>query len=169
MGTSLEFRAAQSEDADHLTGLWVEFGSYYEAIDPIEFQTPAGDDLVDWIKADIQRERSDDELWVVAEIDGRVVGYVRAQILRPEEGSQRHVLRTVGVTTMKVDGLMVTESERRTGVGSELMRLAEEWGAARGATESYVISYARSPTAVPFYEHRMQYKPQTTGYWKSLG
>jgi GNAT superfamily N-acetyltransferase len=162
-------RNARPEDAPALTDLWVEFGAYYEAIDPQEFQTPTGDDLVDWMKSDITQDRSGgDELYGVAERDGAVVGYIRAQIFRPQEDAERHVLRTVGVTTVKIDALMVTETARRAGVATELVRHAEAWGASRGATESFVISYAHSVTAVPFYEERMGYTAKTTGYWKPL-
>jgi hypothetical protein len=65
--------------------------------------------------------------------------------------------------------LIVTEDGRRGGAGTELMRAVEAWGIERGAAEAFVISYAHSPTSVPFYEQRMGYERQTTGYWKPLG
>lgn len=169
MRGSLAIRNARPEDAARLTDLWIEFGEHYAAIDPEEFQTPTGDDLVDWTRSDISTERSDDELYAVAERDGTLVCYVRAQVVRPQDHAERHVLRTVGVTTLKIDGLMVTSKARRGGVATELVRYAEAWGANRGATESFVISYAHSSSAVPFYEKRMGYAAKTIGYWKRLG
>src|SRR3954451_22314013 len=161
-------RDVRPEEAARLAELWIEFGAYYEAIDPDEFQTPRGADLIEWMEDDISGDRSDDELWVVADRDGSPVGYIRAQLLRPQDHAERHVLRTVGVATLKVDGLMVTETGRRDGIATALMRHAEAWAAGRGATEASVISYAESPTATPFYERRMGYVAKTTGYWKSL-
>jgi len=161
-------RDARRDDAPRLTELWIEFGAYYEAIDPFEFQTPSRDGLVDWMADEISSERSDDELYVVAEMDGAVVGYVRAQVSRPQDQPERHVLRTMGVATLKVDALMVRHDARRKGIATELMAHVESWGASRGATEAFVISYATSPTSVPFYEARMGYAPKTTGYWKLL-
>ena len=166
---ALVIRDVGIKDTSSVTDLWVEFGAYYEAIDPVEFQTPRGHDLVQWIADGISKERSDDELYVVADLDGEVVGYLRAQIFRPEDGAERHVLRTAGETTLKIDGLMVGESARRVGVATGLVNHAEAWGRARGATEAFVISYGTSPTSVPFYERRMGYVPKTTGYWKGLG
>jgi GNAT superfamily N-acetyltransferase len=168
MAGSLDLRPAKRSDAAELAELWREFGEYYEDIDPRQFQTPAEDGLLAWITADLDRDRSLDELWLVAERNGTVVGYVRAQILRPDHDAPFHILRTVGTTTVKTDSSMVTDDERRSGVASELMAAVEEWGRERGATEAFVISYARSPTSVPFYEQRMGYRVQTTGYWKPL-
>jgi GNAT superfamily N-acetyltransferase len=162
-------RPAGREDAAQLADLWIEFGMYYEAIDPIQFQIPSSDGLVGWTEEMIARERTDDETWLVAEQDDRVIGYVQAQVLRPEEGAARHILRTTRVATVKIDSLIVTDDARRVGVGTELMRAVEAWGLERGATEAFVISYAHSPTSVPFYEQRMGYKQQTTGYWRPLG
>jgi GNAT superfamily N-acetyltransferase len=164
----LVIRDVRTEDAPRLAELWIEFGAYYEEMDPVEFRTPRGDDLVDWMAHDISKGRSDDELYTVVERDGVVVGYLRAQISRPTDNAERHVLRTMGVTTLKIDGLMVTDSARRGGVATELMNHPEAWGEERGATEAFVISYGSSPTSVPFYETRMGYVPKTIGYWKPL-
>jgi len=170
MAATLTIRPAKLADAAQLVELWVEFGTYYEAIDPVQFQVPQREGLLEWMEHDMERERSPDELWLVADRGGDLVGYARAQILRPnDEDASRHILRTVGVTTVKTDSLMVTNSERRLGVGTALMERVEIWGRERGATEAFVISYAKSPTSVPFYEAKMGYQAQTTGYWKALG
>lgn len=162
-------RAARPEDARGLARLWAEFGAYYERLDPVQFQTPSPDGLVEWFEDDLTRERSPDELWLIAARGSDLVGYARAQILRPSEDAGRHILKTVGVTTVKTDSLMVTDAERRQGTATALMQRVERWGIERGATEAFVISHAHSPTSVPFYEERMGYRPQTTGYWKPLG
>jgi hypothetical protein len=48
------------------------------------------------------------------------------------------------------------------------MRAAESWAKERGATRSFLNTYAHSPSAVPFYEQAMGYAPNITGYWKQL-
>jgi hypothetical protein len=45
---------------------------------------------------------------------------------------------------------------------------AERWGRDRGATRAIVISYANSPSSVPFYEDRMGYERHTIGFLKPL-
>jgi hypothetical protein len=34
---------------------------------------------------------------------------------------------------------------------------------------AFVVSYAHSPTSVPFYEDGMGYARKTIGFWKRLG
>ena len=77
-------------------------------------------------------------------------------------------MREVAETVLKVDALMVIEDERRTGVGTALMEAMEAWAKERGASQVVVISYAHSPTSVPFYEEGMRYARKTIGFWKQL-
>jgi len=49
-----------------------------------------------------------------------------------------------------------------------LMSAAERWGRDRGATHALVISYANSPSSVPFYEDRIGYERHTIGFLKPL-
>ncbi len=67
MSTSVVVRPARPGDAEQLADMWIEFGRYYEAIDPIEFQIPSIDGLLEWTEQELERERSDDETWLVAE------------------------------------------------------------------------------------------------------
>jgi GNAT superfamily N-acetyltransferase len=48
------------------------------------------------------------------------------------------------------------------------MRTAESWAKERGATRAFLNTYARSPSAVPFYERAMGYSSDIVGYWKQL-
>ena len=113
-------------------------------------------------------ERSDDEVWVVAERDERFVGYVQAKIDRPAEDACRQILRDLGEPVLKVTALLVVEDQRRMGVGSALMRAVEVWAKSRGAARAFLNTYPGSPTAVPFYEKRMGYRPRSLGFWKQL-
>jgi hypothetical protein len=49
------------------------------------------------------------------------------------------------------------------------MEAVETWGRYRGASQAVVISYAESPTSVPFYENGLGYGRKTIGFWKALG
>jgi hypothetical protein len=40
-------RPARSEDAADLAELWIEFGRYYAALDPVQYREPKQDGLVD--------------------------------------------------------------------------------------------------------------------------
>ena len=89
-------------------------------------------------------ERSDDEVWVVAERDERFVGYVQAKIDRPAEDACRQILRDLGEPVLKVTALLVVEDQRRMGVGTALMRAVEVWAKSRGATRAFLNTYQGS-------------------------
>ena len=165
---AVAIRAARPEDAEGLAEAWREFGRYYADIDPNEFRVPNEEGLADWFKSGLTEERPDDSLWLVAERDNRVIGFVRAQIWSPAEDAGRQILRETGEPVLKVDSISVRETDRLQGVGSALMSAAENWGRQRGATRAVVISYANSPSSVPFYEDRMGYTRHTIGFLKSL-
>lgn len=65
-----------------------------------------------------------DRVTLVAERQGAVVGYVGMWIGQGYETDAPHA---------RVMALAVAESERRRGIGSALMRVAEDWSRARGA------------------------------------
>jgi hypothetical protein len=47
---------------------------YYAALDPERFQVPDDDGLVAWFEELLARPASNDKVWLVAEVDGVVVG-----------------------------------------------------------------------------------------------
>lgn len=166
---SISVRPVRQQDAASLTELWIEFGRYYAELDPIQFQVPADDCLADWFRRRLSDPGGADALWLIAERGQRVVGAIQAQIWRPSEDAEHQIVREVGHVVLKIDSIVVTGSERRGGIGRALMDAAEDWGRERGASEAVVISYAFSPTSVPFYEEGVGYDRKTIGFWKSLG
>ena len=164
----LEIRAARVDDADGLADAWRAFGRYYADIDPQLFRVPEAEGLPAWFDSRLREDRGDDTLWLVAERDGRVVGFVQAQIWPPAEDADRHLMREVSEPILKVDSIMVMADERGAGIGTALMSAAETWGRERGATRAVVISYANSPSSIPFYEERMGYERHTVGFLKPL-
>jgi GNAT superfamily N-acetyltransferase len=165
-GTS-GIRPARLDDARGLADAWVEFGREYAAIDSDRFRVPDRRGLVEWFESNLERERSD-ELSLIAERGGRIVGFLDAQIWHPADDADLQIMREPGETVLKIDALMVKANDRRAGLATKLMKAAEAWGRERGATRSVVISYAHSPTSVPFYEKGMGYARTTIGYGKQL-
>jgi GNAT superfamily N-acetyltransferase len=164
----LSIRDATPEDAASLATAWREFAEYYVDIDPAQFQIPKEAGVAAWIRARIEREQGGNAIWLIAERNGRMVGYVQAQVSQPSDDADRQIMREVTEIVLKVDSLFVTAGERRLGVGAALMDAAEEWGRSKGASQAVVISYAYSPSSVPFYEERMRYQRKTIGFWKPL-
>jgi GNAT superfamily N-acetyltransferase len=168
MAGEIGIRAARVDDADGLADAWREFGRYYADIDPERFRVPDEDGLPEWFASKLNDDRGDDTLWLVAERGEQIVGFVQAQVWPPAEDADRHLMRDVSEPILKVDSIMVVEGEREAGVGTQLMSAAERWGKDRGATRAVVISYAHSPSSVPFYEVRMGYERNTIGFFKPL-
>ena len=164
---SLVVRPAQAGDAADLARSWLDAARHYAELDADAFQVPAADGLVAWFQELLGRPRSDDAVWLVAEVDGRVVGDVVARLEPPVEDAPR-LLRDLGRVRLRVDALGVAEAYRRRGVGAHLMRAVEEWGRARGAVRSVLTAYGASPLSVPFYEQGMGYRRRSIVFEKRL-
>ena len=121
-----------------------------------------------WFEELLQRPPSEDAVWLVAEVDGRVVGDVAARLERPVEDAARQLLRDLGRVRLYVDALGVEEAHRRRGVGARLMHAVEDWGRGKGAVRSLLTTYHASPLSVPFYEQGMGYKRRSIVFEKRL-
>jgi GNAT superfamily N-acetyltransferase len=165
--TKLIVRDAAREDAQALAEALLEWGRQYTELDPSAFRVPEAEGLAAMFEEQLIAEPDDDALWLVAVRADRLVGYIQAQLWPPSEAEQQ-IMRDASDTILKIDALFVTDRERRAGVGAALMEAAESWGSERGATRAVVISYAHSPTAVPFYEGKMRYERTTIGFSKPL-
>jgi GNAT superfamily N-acetyltransferase len=141
---------------------------HYAELDADAFQVPPADGLVAWFEELVQRPPSEDTVWLVAEVDGRVVGDVSARLERPTEDAARQLLRDLGRVLLYVDALGVEEAYRRRGVGARLMQAVEEWGRDKGAVRSVLTTYHASPLSVPFYEQRMGYDRRSIVFEKRL-
>jgi GNAT superfamily N-acetyltransferase len=161
-------RPAQPGDGRDLAHGYLQSCRYYAQLDPEAFQIPTTDGLTEWMEASLQRSRSQDILWLVAELDGRVVGNVEARLERPVADAARQMLRELGQTRVWVNLLDVDESCRRRGVATRLMHEVEQWAHANGATLVALDTYIGSPLSVPFYEKRMGYRRQAVIFCKAL-
>ena len=161
-------RSPISADAPRLAEAWTAFGRYYAALDPTLFQVPDEDGLEGWIRTALEGPPDEDREWLVADLDGAVQGYVQAEIARPGPDARWELLADLSQPVLRVLALFVFEGDRREGIATELMRTIEVWAKERGATRAFLNTYARSPSAVPFYEQGMGYLPNITGYWKQL-
>ena len=165
---SLVVRPARPGDAADLARNWIDGARHYAGLDADAFQVPGADGLVVWFEELLQRPPSEDAVWLVAEVDGRVVGDVAARLERPVEDAARQLLRDLGRVRLYVDALGVEEAHRRRGVGARLMHAVEDWGRGKGAVRSLLTTYHASPLSVPFYEQGMGYKRRSIVFEKRL-
>ena len=87
-------------------------------------------------------ERPDDHAALVAEEDGRAIGWVHVAIYTSLESGR---VATIG-------GLIVGEGHRSGGIGAELLTAAEEWARENGAAKMTVRSRVTRERAHRFYE-----------------
>jgi len=87
-------------------------------------------------------ERPDDHAALVAEEDGRAIGWVHVAIYTSLESGR---VATIG-------GLIVGEGHRSTGIGAELLTAAEAWARDNGASRMVVRSRVTRERAHRFYE-----------------
>jgi GNAT superfamily N-acetyltransferase len=168
LGMEVTVRAARPGDGADLARGWLDGSRYYTVLDPERFQVPESDGLTEWFEELLARPRSEDELWLVAEVDGGVVGTVNAVLQRPIDTAARQVLRSLGTTRLLVEALAVEADYQRKGIATRLMEAAEQWGRERGARLASLDTWTGSPISVPFYERRMGYERVSIVFEKRL-
>ncbi len=166
MRSPVRIRAARADDAPVLAAAWEEFGRYYAEIDPARFTVPSPEGLTDWVASCLD-EAGEDEAWLLAEDDEDFLGYVKASIRRPNANAGRAVMRDATRIMLTIDALIVREPVRRRGIGTALLRAAESWGRANGASALFLSTSADSSSALLFYE-AVGYERVSIGFSTSL-
>ena len=162
-------RPARAGDAHELARNWIDTARHLVELDPNAFKVPSTDGLVEFVEELLERPRSDDSVWLVAEADGRVIRDVSAHLERPDEAAAYQVVGYLDNVRVHVDALGVAEAYRRRGVGTGLMRAVEQWARDRGAVYALLDTYATSPLSVPFYERGLGYRRRSIVFEKRLG
>ena len=142
-------RPARARDAADLARNWIEAAQHYVELDPEAFGVPSTDGLVEFFEESLKRPRSEDSVWLVAEVNGQVVGDVSAHLERPAEDAERQVLRYLGEVRVHVDALGVAQAHRRQGAGTRLMQAIERWARERGAVCAMLDTIARARYRCP--------------------
>jgi GNAT superfamily N-acetyltransferase len=160
-------RHAQLGDGDAITHAWLSAGQYYAGIDPGRFQVPQTEGGAHFWDDHI-RQCPANSLCLVADMDGRVIGFLTARLILPEPDAAAQFTRDQGRTRLAVDALVVMKENWRHGAGAALLEAAESWGRAKGAEIVTLDTYAHSPVSIPFYEQRMGYQRRGIVFDKPL-
>jgi GNAT superfamily N-acetyltransferase len=161
-------RDAGPGDGEALSRLWVGDALYYVELFPEDFRVPNLEGLAEDLEKALARERDPSRLWLVAELDGEVVGQLGAHVEPPMDNADRQMLPYLGRTRLFIDSLGTAKTHWRRGVGAALVEAAEEWGRDKGATVAILDTYIHSPVSVPFWQERMHYSPRAIIFQKSL-
>ena len=164
---TVTIRAARPGDGDAIARVWLSAAAYYADLDPAHFQLPSGMALAGVFDNAIT-DGGADAMQLVAELDGRVVGWLSARVAQPDENAAVELAREHGWTRLLVEVLIVDGGQWRQGTGTALLEQAESWGRGKGATVARLGTYAHSPVAVPFYEEHMGYTRRAIIFQKEL-
>ena len=149
----VEIRRPLPGDGLGLAEVWLDMARYHAEFDPLFFRVPGRDGLADALET-WATGVGDEALVLIAERDGRVVGFVGAAVARPDADAATQLVRELTQVRLVVHALGVLRSDWRRGIGSRLLAAAEDWGRAKGATVALLDTYVGSPVSVPFYLHR---------------
>ena len=164
---TVSVRAARPGDGDAIARVWLSTAAYYAGLDPAHFQVPSDKGLAGRFDNAIT-DRGAGVLQLVAELDGRVVGWLSARVEHPDENAAVELAREHGWTRLMVEVLIVDGGQWRQGIGTVLLDRAESWGRGKGARIVRLGTYARSPVAVPFYEEHTGYSRRAIIFQKEL-
>lgn len=164
---SVTVRPARPGDGAAIAEVWLSAAAYYADLDPANFQVPRAVGLADGWEEQLGQDNGN-RLRLVAQADGRVIGWLAARIEPPEENAAVQLTREHNWTRLAVDALVVGRGHWRHGAGTRLLEAAEAWGADRGALVARLDTYAYSPVSVPFYEDRMGYQRRSIVFQKRL-
>jgi GNAT superfamily N-acetyltransferase len=160
-------RIARPGDGAGIARVWLDSSAYYAELDPGHFKVPDAHGLAEL--TDGQLGVSDDRaLSLVAEVDGRLVGWLSARLEFPDHNADRQFVREHDWTRLLVDALIVEREQWRRGIGTMLLEAAESWGRAHGARVVRLDTYAQGPVSVPFYEQHMGYQRRSIVFQKQL-
>lgn len=147
--------------------MWLGAACYYADLDPTHFQVPSAEGLTGLFKTAIGRGGGE-ALQLVAELEGRIVGWLKARVQRPDRDAGVELAREHGWTRLLVEVLIVDGGQWRRGAGTALLQRAEAWGRGKGAEVVRLGTYAHSPVAVGFYEQHMGYTRRAVIFQKQL-
>lgn len=145
----MSIRAATAADIPELRDLYAEFHEFHVRALPGDLRSPGAgevdpDEFERKVRAILD---SEDALMLVAEIDGRVVGFAEAYMREVSGNPYRH-----DVKYAYLQSLGVTAALRRQGLGGELMGAVAEWARSQGASELRTEAWEFTDGPLAFYE-----------------
>lgn len=150
-------RSAVANDAEGIARVFMESAAHHARLDPERYAVPAVQSIAARYRTGTQHgaDVSTDDLTLVAEVEGQIVGFVDARLDRSPDPMHRDVLYC------HVEEIAVSLQRRGRGIGERLLRAAEDWGRHNGAAFAYLEYHAANVRAGEFYQRRMGYRVAT--------
>lgn len=146
-------RPARPEDADGLAQAARDLGRQYGELEPHRFQVPEQSAQLEWFGEVLAEPLPDDEVWLVAELNGQAVGDAQAQLLEPATTAAIQPGLDTGRRRAYLGYLAVQAEHRGKGIGGVLLRAVADWARDNGAELLLTDTNLRSNVgAIEFYE-----------------
>jgi len=158
-------RSVERQDAAAIAEVWLDAARHHEAEDD-RFRAPDRNVLIKWRADFITAERGGDELLLVVEDDGRVIGELIADVQRPSRFPQ-YFTHDIQEVALRIRELTVLEADRHRGGGAALMRAAEDSGRRRGATRVWMTIDVRNERSSPLCQ-TFHLEGDPVDFWQQL-
>lgn len=163
----IRLRRVRDDDADDLAEAWRDQAAVYAELDPDSFVVPEADDIGAWLVEQLVSQADPDHrLVLVADVDGRALGFIIAAVIAPHPAADHQSQRDLAAPGVQIEALAVRRDHWRSGVGSRLVRAAEDWAANRGAATISAQVFVRGPAAQ--FLDACGYTPRATIYGKRV-
>ncbi len=145
-------RRARNDELDKVVGFNAQlFKEDAGQRDPLVNQNWPQDEGKEYF---LKRIEDDERICLVAEMDGKLVGYLAGSIKGTE--TWRPVKRT------ELENMFVMPEFRSKGVGRELVNKFKEWSKEKGVERVLVVAYASNERAIEFYK-KSGFVPDSVG------
>ena len=136
MAGAVLIRPPRPGDGPGLAETQLEAAAHLADLDPSLFRPVPAEGRAERLERTAVLKPAPDTLWQVAEVDGRIVGYVSAVLQRPTDADRRASVRYVGQLRVWISALLVQQAFARRGIATRLMAAAEDWAARRAPSWS---------------------------------
>ena len=164
----ITIRAAVPDDGPALLRIHADVARYYQERASDYFEPPAPEGLAGELAAQAAQPGESRARHLVAEAQGAVVGALVARLVAPDEQRDRETEADSAQLRLRIEYLATAAAYRRRGIGTRLVKAAEEWGRTSGATVAATTAFQGSPLSVPFWEDRMGYEELSINLRKRL-
>lgn len=146
-------RQAVAEDADGITGTFLESAEHHASLDSELYFVPAVETIVAHYRGGPKHPAEDlaESITLVAELGGHIVGFIDVRLYQPTDPMHRQMIYCL------ISEIAVKREHQNHGIGGQLLRAAEDWGREQGAEFAALEYHAANVRAGAFYQH-MHYR-----------
>lgn len=146
-------RPAVAEDADGIARAFLESAQHHASLDSELYLVPEAETIAARYREGTQHPPdSGENITLVAELGGEIVGFIDARLLQPLDAMHREI------TYCQVSEIAVRRQHRNQGIGEQLLRVVEDWGRQQGAEFALLEYHTANTRAGAFYQQRMGYR-----------